>query len=156
MQLTSTLCLQVRLLVVSVCRELPKHEESQTILVLCRRTPSNPKRSSTKPASFPPTVRHVLPPHNAIHLLACEKTGPGNSSSSYRLYWSSLYTGTEGSGGGPHGCTTPTDGVSLMNNSNCMFSSVCGMERVAEGWSDWETLPNGASHSFEVRQSRAI
>lgn len=81
--------------------------------------------------------------------LAREKVGSGNSS--YRLYWSSLYTGTADSGAGSHGCTTPTDGVSLMNNSNCLFSSVCGMERAAEGWSDWETLSNGISHSFEVR-----
>lgn len=125
-----------------------------------RRTPLKPctKQSSPNlPNTSPPPSMPSSQYQNlrvSSSLVAGEKTGSGNSS--YRLYWSSLYTATEGSGAQGHGCTTPSDGVSLMNNSNCLFSSVCGMGWAAEGASDWETLPNGASHSFEVRQQRGV
>lgn len=69
----------------------------------------------------------------------------------YRLYWSSLSPWTEGySGQDPPGCVEPSSGVSLLNNSNCLFSSVCGMKRAAEGMSDWETLSDSVAYSFEV------
>lgn len=54
--------------------------------------------------------------------------------------------------GYPKGCVIPTaGGMPLMNNSNCLFSSVCGMERAAERWSEWVSLPSGIEHTFEVR-----
>lgn len=55
--------------------------------------------------------------------------------------------------GYPQGCVIPAaEGVSLMNNSNCLFSSVCGMEKAAEGRSEWVSLSSGIEHTFEVRR----
>ena len=53
----------------------------------------------------------------------------------------------------PPTCVIPSDGLSLMDNPNCLFSSVCGMEGISEGTSDWVTLSNSTEHSFEVCKS---
>lgn len=70
---------------------------------------------------------------------------------SYRLYWTSLSTRAEGEGAEVSaGCVIPSDGLSLMDDPNCLFSSACGMDRAAEGTSDWVTLSNDTEHSIEV------
>lgn len=110
---------------------LLRHDNSPSAPLNTAQFPSNPRKSPNREKAA--TVGDV----------------------SYRLYWTTLSTWAEAGGETvPPSCVMPLDGLTLMDNPNCLFSSVCGMDRAAEGRSDWVTFSNQTElSSFEVGKS---